>query len=141
MLTFASPFDLLVSNKPFTSITVDNVMLTLNYYKEYLGSKIINNSIKKQNIGYAIIELHNKKIMLQQEAINSSIVSGNEVSFELNYDDSQMKLLYNNYKQKLRIVRSLNKNEKGVSEFSVIDCNGVILKFRGCIDYQLESYF
>jgi len=122
-------------------LPVENVPLTVNYYKEYLGFKLINGVPKFGQMDFALMQFSNHSLLFEKATESNIDFNISDIVLQVNFDDNKMKKLYNNYKQKVRIKKEYSVNEKGISEFSVQDCNGNIITFNGCVDYQLESRF
>jgi uncharacterized glyoxalase superfamily protein PhnB len=125
--------------KNYLTIPVENVYLAINYYKEYLGFKLINISNNNGIIKGALVRFNNTNILL--EKINIQVNKQNLIHIQLNFSEIQMKKLFNEVKEKVRVRKSFNKNEKGINSFAIEDCDGNILNFSGCLDYQLEAIF
>ena len=116
-------------NEKNISLPAENIILSINYYKEYLGFQLITNNIERNNIAYALLRFNNQEIILEQ-AISSERTSPNDVVINLNWNDNQLKQHYNELKQKVKVKKSFSKSKNGCSVFSVVDCDGNILNFQ-----------
>lgn len=121
------------------TIYVDNVTLTVNYYREYLGFKLINTAPKNGNMKYALMSFGKQNILFEEDKTES--LKSSFISLNLNLSKEKMHLFYNQLVERVRIYNKFTVNEKGIASFSILDCNGYQINFSGCIDYQLEALF
>jgi uncharacterized glyoxalase superfamily protein PhnB len=126
-----------VMNRNIETIPVERVHLTVNYYKEYLGFKLINYVPRVGKMNYALMQIQNKTILF--ESIDKGKVHGESnkiIDIELNYNGEQMNSLYNNYFQKVKIIKELTKTTRGTLEFTVLDCNNIQIQFKGSNNHK-----
>ena len=106
---------------------VENVPLTVGYYKEYIGFSQINGDIPDLSQS-AILKFEDYALVLEKsENLN---LHNEELVLQLGLNSVQMKSLYNEYKLKTRIHKVYFNTNDEVKEFSIKDCNGNILHFK-----------
>jgi hypothetical protein len=113
--------------EPLERIPVENLPLTINYYREYLGFKLVN---KTSN--YATMRMQDKTVHLES-GINKSLEKPT-INIELQYNCKQMNNLFNEYRKKTKILKSLTETTNGFSEFAVLDCNDVEINFKNFLN-------
>jgi hypothetical protein len=118
-----------VRSKSTLKFYVENVNLTVNYYKEYAGFRLIERSQKLNFMHSAKMNFHDN-IILFERTENENLVPNKKINFQLYLNKSQLKELYDNYKQKIKInhVSFIDGNQ--INEFSIKDCDGNIISFQ-----------
>jgi catechol-2,3-dioxygenase len=133
MLKFHFPFQTVLlkktMNNNIVTLTVENINLSTNYYKEYLGFQLIPNSNDSTNNSNALLVFDTQKIKLEQVASFEKKIQ-NDVVLNFNWNDSQMKKHFNELRQKVKVKRNYSNNKNGISVFSILDCDGNILNFH-----------
>lgn len=116
-------------SKKIFKFCVDNVPLSVNYYKEYLGFSFVESNQELDHKSSAKMCFKDNVIFFVKSNDTDNFIN-REITFQVNLTDVQMKQLYNNYKQKLRINNVLINNECEITRFSIKDCDGNILGFE-----------
>ena len=133
MLKFHFPFQTLLLKRTMNNnvviLTVENIILSTNYYKEYLGFQLIPNRDDSKNISNALLVFDNQKIKLEQITTSEKKIQ-NDVVLNFNWNDSQMKKHFNELRQKVKVKRNYSNNKNGISVFSILDCDGNILNYQ-----------
>ena len=107
---------------------VENVPLTANYYKEYIGFSHIKNSDTPDYSQTALLKYDDYALILEKS--ENFKLTNEEVVLQLGLNSVQMKNLYNEYKIKTRIHSVLFSSNAEIKEFSIRDCNGNIIHFK-----------
>ncbi len=115
-------------NKAIT-LPVENINLSVNYYREYLGFQFISYEGIKNNIACALLKFDDQELILEQ-VISKEKFCSDKIDLTLNWDDKQLKQHYNELKQKVKVIKNYSSNKNGVSLFSILDCDGNILNFQ-----------
>ena len=108
---------------------VENVNLTVNYYKEYAGFKLIGRS-PKLNLMHSAIMNFQDNILLFEKAENVNHVPNKEINLQLCLNNMQLKELYDNFKQKIKINYVSFGDGYQINKFSIKDCDGNIISFH-----------
>lgn len=116
-----------------TNIMVKNVHDTIKFYEEKLDfRKVLSVPEDGETLNFAIISKDNISIMLQDQ--NSLLeeyptLKKDEIipTFTLFITVKDVKLLYEELKEKVEIAASIHKTFYGKEEFAIFDNNGNIL--------------
>lgn len=112
-------------------LPVENVRLTANFYREYLGFQLENKIEKTGIVEFASLRFADAKITFcQQENYPKKIneEDNKRINIRLKYHQT-VSSLYERCKEQVRIVNQMmNTNGKPI-EFAVQDCNGFVLNF------------
>jgi hypothetical protein len=108
---------------------VDNVVLTVNYYNEYLGAEILKIDSQNNISQFAIVKLFNKTILFKSKNnLNPSYKIKNSLDIELERKLLNFNSLYSDFKNKFWMYSTLNKSKNNLNEFAIIDCNGIVIR-------------
>jgi hypothetical protein len=136
------PDNFILKDKNQIIIPVENVALTVNYYKEYLCFKLINVSPRYGEMQYALMQFGNQNVLFEKATKTIECQDPKpKIQLILQLDEEQISHIYNELKLKTKIYKGIHRDEKGITRFSIQDCNGLILNFSACMDYQFESKF
>jgi phosphoribosyl-AMP cyclohydrolase len=129
MLRFHSPLPIGVPKRSFNDnvviLPVENINLSVNYYKEYLGFTLVANNDNDN----ALLQIGNQEIILEQ-VVSPDKIYNSEIVLNLNWDETKLKQHYYELRQKVKVKKNYSGNQNGVSLFSTIDCDGNILNFQ-----------
>ena len=115
------------------NIMVKNVKETIKFYEENLGfRKVLSVPEEGEKLNFAIISKDKISIMFQeQESLleEYSSLQKNEIipTFTLFITVSDVRLLYEELKNKVKIAKEIHKTFYGKDEFAIFDNNGNIL--------------
>ena len=135
-----------------TNMMVEDVSRTVDFYSEVLGfelvmgvpensQEIVTTRQKGQALGFAIMKCGNIEMMFQtKQSLAKEIpeFEGMEIGGALTFyiEVQDVKGLYAKLKDKVTIVKDMQKTFYGMQEFYIRDCNGYILTFAGGIQEQ-----
>ena len=132
-----------------TNMMVENVNSTVSFYSDALGfefvmgvpedsQNIVTSNQEDQRLSFALIKSGNAEMMFQsrKSLVNefpefSNINIGGSLTFYIDVED--IKQLYSNLKNKVKIIKDMQTTFYRKHEFSIQDCNGYILTFAGTI--------
>ena len=132
-----------------TNMMVENVNGTVSFYSDALGfefvmgvpedsQNIVTSNQEDQRLSFALIKSGNAEMMFQsrKSLVNefpefSNINIGGSLTFYIDVED--IKQLYSNLKNKVKIIKDMHTTFYGKQEFTIQDCNGYILTFAGAI--------
>jgi uncharacterized glyoxalase superfamily protein PhnB len=135
-----------------TNMMVEDVSRTVDFYSEVLGfelvmgvpensQEIVTTKQKGQALGFAIMKCGNIEMMFQTKQSLakevpefSSMDIGGSLTFYIEVQD--VRGLYAKLKDKVTIVKDMQKTFYGMQEFYIRDCNGYILTFAERIQEQ-----
>ena len=112
---------------------VKNVKETIKFYEEKLGfTKVLSVPEEGETLNFTILNKEKISIMLQeQENLISEYptLKTNEIvpTFTLFITVSDVLVMYNELKDKVKIAKELHKTFYGKDEFAIFDNNGNIL--------------
>ncbi len=115
------------------NIMVKNVKETIKFYEENLGfRKVLSVPEEGEKLNFAIISKDKISIMFQeQESLleEYSSLQKNEIipTFTLFITVSDVRLLYEELKNKVKIAKEIHKTFYGKDEFAIFDNNDNIL--------------
>lgn len=115
-------------------LMVDDVQRTIDFYTETLGF-LVENAVPSDNPFFVILKNGECELMLYQRNEFSveipdfakAVLGG---SFALYIHTENVKELYDNIHDSVKIVQPLHQTDYGTWEFSCLDCNGYVLMFH-----------
>jgi hypothetical protein len=110
-------------------IYVENVNLAVNYYRQYLGFKLIESLPGTIYMNSARMHFH-KNVLLFEKAEDVNSINNQEINFQLCFDRLQLKKLYDNFKQKTITKRIAFSDVNQINKFSIKDCDDNIISFH-----------
>ncbi len=126
-----------------TNMMVEDVSRTVDFYSEVLGfefvmgvpensQEIVTTRQKGQALGFVIMKCGNIEMMFQAKQSLAEEVpefDGMEIGGSLTFyiEVQDVKGLYAKLKDKITIVKDMQKTFYGMQEFYIRDCNGYIL--------------
>ncbi len=113
---------------------VDSVNDTIEYYSEILGFELTMTVPKAGKYNWAMMKCGNVEIMFQERInlINEYPVLGDRTSgsgLTIYIRVVDVEALYNEIKEKVRLVSDLHKTFYHTMEFAIMDINGFVITF------------
>ncbi len=116
------------------NLMVKSVNKTIEYYINQLGFDLIDTNPKVGEYAWGFIRLGDVRLMFQEEnsmkeefkELNKSDIGGG-LTFYIrvkNIND-----YYNSIKDKVKVIKPINKTFYGTNEFAIMDLNGYVLTF------------
>lgn len=118
------------------NIMVENVNQTIEFYTNTLGFNLIDTNPTSGNFEWGYVMLDNVGLMFQEEKSlkneypelePSKTNMGGPLSFYIRVEN--INELYNDIKDKVEVIKPMNKTFYGTDEFAIKDINGFVLTF------------
>lgn len=116
------------------NIMVKNVNETLDFYTKILGFNLIDTNPTSGDFEWGFVKLGNVGFMFQEEKslkneypIFNSVSIGGALTFYIRVN--HIEDLYKSIKEKVKIIKPMNKTFYGTNEFAIADLNGFVLTF------------
>lgn len=114
------------------NIFVTNIEETINFYKQ-LGFNVVTTVPEQGNIFWAMMTCENITFMFQTfESLGNElpiISRQNGGSLLLYIQTTEIRSLFEKIKEKVKVIKGLEKTFYGAIEFSIEDNNGYLLTF------------
>lgn len=116
------------------NLMVNSVNDTIQYYREILGFELTMTVPKAGKYNWALMKCGNVEIMFQERInlINEYPVLGDRTSgsgLTIYIRVVDVEALYNEIKEKVKLVSDLHKTFYHTTEFAIMDINGFVITF------------
>lgn len=112
------------------AITVEDIKTAIKFYADLLGFKLILAIPSMEHVDWALMQCGEVEIMFHAKVERSAkhrCEEAGPLTFHLEAEG--VRALYDSIKTSVKIVRHLYPTFYGTTEFSIMDCNGVMLVF------------
>lgn len=130
------------------NIMVEDVSRTVKFYKDLLACfELIDHDSSKGKLNWALLRCGDEQLMFEsRESMTNSIPIlrnkniGGAITIYIELEGIEE--LYKRIKDKVNIVRGLYDSGYGMREFSIQDCNGLVITFAEWIGIKgsFESF-
>ncbi|HMK61374.1 MAG TPA: VOC family protein [Dissulfurispiraceae bacterium] len=112
------------------TLTVEDIKATIAFYQDLLGFELVLAVPSLNQIDWALMKCGEVEIMFQTKVGHAAKMNqGLTGIMTFHLEGEGVKELYDSVKNRVKIMRHLYPTFYGMNEFSMMDCNGIILVF------------
>ena len=117
------------TSEEYKILQVNSAILTTRFYCDYLGFESIPLSSNNDGNAFSLLEYANTRIAIYPVKQDTDVSDHRKPEIKMYVAHEDIKTLYLNLSQKVRLYRKLHKECVGCLTFSILDCENNVLKY------------